>query len=83
MSLELTRVLKDLQLDRELEAVTRQWGEKASWVFDPAGLFSITILYEKAFHHLLKAAGFAGCGSMTSVIPSPHFYCSKGRVRFT
>ena len=58
MSLELTQTLKDLQIDRQLEAVTRQWKEVSPWVFcDEHGAQLRHNPVRLTFHQLLKAAG--------------------------
>jgi len=58
MSLELTQALTDLQIDRQLEAVTRQWKAVSPWVFcDEQGAQLRHNPVRLTFHHLLKAAG--------------------------
>lgn len=58
MSLELTDTLKALQVDRHLEAVTREWQKLPEWVFcnEHGSLFHHNPV-RIAFHSLLKAAG--------------------------
>jgi len=59
MSLELKQVLKDLYLDRQLEAATKGWEEVPSWVFcsETGGLLHPHNLRDRVFYRLLKAAG--------------------------
>jgi len=59
MSLELAQTLKDLEIDRQLEKVTRQWNELPPWVFcnELGGLLNPNHLRHRIFYGLLKKAG--------------------------
>ncbi len=59
MSLELMQVLKDLEIDRQLEKVTRQWKELPPWVFcnELGGLLNPNHLRHRIFYGLPKKAG--------------------------
>ncbi len=59
MSLGLTQALKDLYLDRQLEAVTSGWAAVPDWVFcsETGGLLHPHNLRDRVFYGLLKAAG--------------------------
>jgi len=58
MSRELAQTLKELQIDRQLEAVTRGWKTVPLWVFcDERGNLMHHNPVRKAFHQLLKTAG--------------------------
>ena len=59
MSLELAQTLKDLEIDRQLEKVTRQWKDLPPWVFcnENGGLLNPNHLRHRIFYGLLKKAG--------------------------
>src|SRR5262249_51907994 len=58
MSRELTETLTTLQIDRQLEAITRGWKEQPVCVFcDEQGRMFHHNVVRKAFHALLKSAG--------------------------
>ncbi len=59
MSLELTQVLKDLEIDRQLEKVTREWKNLPPWVFcnEHGGLLNPNHVRDRFFYGLLKKAG--------------------------
>ena len=59
MSRELTQVLEDLRLDRQLQASTNGWGGLPEWVFcnEAGGLMDPDNLRHRAFYALLRASG--------------------------
>ncbi len=59
MSLGLAQALKDLYLERQLEAAAKGWPEIPLWVFcnEVGGLLHPHNLRDRVFYHLLKAAG--------------------------
>ena len=59
MSRELAQTLKDLEIDRQLEKVTRQWNDLPPWVFcnELGGLLNPNHLRHRIFYGLLKKAG--------------------------
>ena len=58
MSRELAATLETLQIDRQLETITREWKETPAWVFcDEHGHMLHHNVVRKVFHALLKAAG--------------------------
>lgn len=58
MSRELTEALQALQIDRQLETITRGWEETPAWIFcDAQGARFHHNVVRKAFHALLKSAG--------------------------
>ncbi len=58
MSLELTQALKDLYMDRQLEASTQGTSKIPQWVFcDERGQLLHHNTLRKVFHRLLQAAG--------------------------
>ena len=59
MSLELTRALKDLYTERQLEAAANGWKDLPSWVFcsETGGLLDPANFRKRVFYVLLKAAG--------------------------
>ena len=58
MSLGLTQALKDLEIDRQLEKVTRNWKDMPPWVFcnENGGLLNPNHVRDRFFYGLLKKA---------------------------
>lgn len=59
MSRELEQALKDLHVERQLEAAANGWTEVPPWVFchENGGLLDPDTLRKRVFHSLLKASG--------------------------
>lgn len=58
MSRELAATLETLQIDRQLETITREWKDTPAWIFcDEHGHMLHHNVVRKVFHALLKTAG--------------------------
>ena len=59
MSLELTQALKDLYLDRQLEAAAKGWEDVPEWIFcnETGGLLHPNNLRDRVFYRALRVAG--------------------------